>query len=396
MIGTSRFQHGSLMRVKNKSTEDTWYLRFYEDVQGRRVYRKQKIGSVRQYPLRRDAEKAVLALRANINSEVRSPEAVGSLISHYLKHELPPERKAFSTVEVNSSYLKLYVAPTWGSIRLSDVRTVAVEKWLSNLELAPATRTKIKALFSALFSHAIRHEWIQHNPIQAVRSSAKRLREKDVLTPSEFAALVSRLDIREKAMVMLAGSTGLRRSEFIGLRWSDVDSSKLEIAVTKSCFRNRFGNTKTEASRKPVPLPPAVLDTLVAWQDVSLYRDETDFLFPSDRLRGVKPLSPDTLLKKVIRPALKEAGVIGKVIGWHSFRHSLATNLRSLGVDVKVAQELLRHANSRTTMDIYTHAVSAQKHEATGKVVDLLLPQAKRGAIPQHPLAPSEIQLATA
>ncbi len=47
-----------------------------------------------------------------------------------------------------------------------------------------------------------------------------------------------------------------------------------------------------------------------------------------------------------------------KIIDWHSFRHSLATNLRSMGVDVKVAQKLLRHANSRITKDFYTQAVS--------------------------------------
>jgi integrase len=237
---------------------------------------------------------------------------------------------------------------------------------------------------------------VQHNPIRAVRCSAKRLREKDVLTPAEFGALIAELEVREKAMVMLAGSTGLRRSEFIGLRWNDVDPEKREIAVTKSCVRNRFGETKTEASRKPVPLHPAVLECLVVWRSASRYRADTDFIFPSDRLKGEKPASPDTILKKVIRPTLTRAGVTGKVIGWHSFRHSLATNLRSLGVDVKVAQELLRHANSRATMDIYTHAVSAQKHEATGRIVDLLLAQSTEGAKAQHLSAPSESQLLAA
>ena len=57
----------------------------------------------------------------------------------------------------------------------------------------------------------------------------------------------------------------------------------------------------------------------------SPYPGEGDFLFACTRLKGKKPLSPDTLLKKIIRPALKRAGITGKVIGWHSFRHSLAT-----------------------------------------------------------------------
>ena len=51
--------------------------------------------------------------------------------------------------------------------------------------------------------------------------------------------------------------------------------------------------------------------------------------------------------------------------------------LQAMGVDVKVAQELLRHANSRTTLDIYTRAVSQQKRDASAKVVELLLPERK-------------------
>ena len=86
------------------------------------------------------------------------------------------------------------------------------------------------------------------------------------------------------------------------------------------------------------------------------------------------------VLRKIIRPALVRAGVENKVIGWHSFRHSLATNLRSLGVDVKVAQELLRHANSRITMDLYTQAVSADKRMASGRQAEMLMAGEKSGA----------------
>jgi integrase len=154
----------------------------------------------------------------------------------------------------------------------------------------------------------------------------------------------------------------------------------MEISVIRSCVRNHFGDVKTEASRKPVPIHPPVRDALVEWRRQTPYGADGDFLFPSIRLHGKQPLSPDTVLKKIIRPALKRAGVVGKVIGLHSFRHSLATSLRGLGVDIKPAQELLRHANSRITMDLYTQAVSSDKRLASGRMMDLLLP-AKNDAL---------------
>jgi hypothetical protein len=169
MIGSPRFQHGSLVRVKNKTTDDTWFLRFYEDVQGKRVYRKQKIGTVREYPRLRDAEKAVLALRAkiNVNSGFRSPETVRELLAHYTEHELAEEGgKRSSTREVYAGFLKVQIEPTWGSYRLDQIKTIEVERWLRSLPYAPATKSKIRNIMSAVFNHAKRHGMLSTNPIQ--------------------------------------------------------------------------------------------------------------------------------------------------------------------------------------------------------------------------------------
>jgi integrase len=190
-------------------------------------------------------------------------------------------------------------------------------------------------------------------------------------------------------MVLLIGSTGVRRSELMALVWIDINVETMEVSITKSCVRNRLGDTKTECSRRPVPLHPLVLESLLDWKRQSLYKNDGDFLFPSIRLNGTKPISPDSLLKKAIRPALIRARIEGKVIGWHNFRHTLGTLLRVLGTDIKVAQDLLRHANSRTTLDIYTHAVSQQKRDANTKVVELLLPGRVLKA--QHLSAPSPL-----
>ena len=386
----SRFQQGSLSKMRRKSSPDVWVFRWYENATGARTYKKRTIGSVVELPTRRDAEKAVASLRININAEVGTPQRVCDLITHYRRHELTPERKAFATIENHLVQCRLYIEPRWGQYRLDAVRTMQVEEWLHSLPLAPASKTKLKSAFSVLYSHAIRYEWLTFNPISKVRTSSKRLREKDVLSPVEFQALLEQLSIRDRAMVLLAGSTGLRRSEMIALTWTDVNTLTLEVNVLRSCVRNRFGDTKTECSRRPVPLHPLVLAALLEWKEQSLYTADADFLFPSIRLKGKKPLSPDSLLKRSIRPALKRAGIVDKQIGWHNFRHSLATNLRAMGVDVKVAQELLRHANSRTTLDIYTRAVSQQKRDANTKLVEMLLPTGMK--MLQHPSAPSQSQ----
>jgi site-specific recombinase XerD len=121
------------------------------------------------------------------------------------------------------------------------------------------------------------------------------------------------------------------------------------------------------------------------WREQSPYATDLDFLFPSVRLRGSRP--PDSILEKSIRPALARIGAVAKQIGWHSFRHSLATNLRSLGVDIKVAQESMRYSSCRTALGIYTRAVDQQKCEASLKLIELILPLDMEKF--RHPSAPS-------
>ena len=63
-----------------------------------------------------------------------------------------------------------------------------------------------------------------------------------------------------------------------------------------------------------------------------------------------------------------------KPIGWHTFRHSYSTFLRSVGAEFKVMQELMRHSTLRTTMDVYTQAVAPAKHAAQAAVLALFFP----------------------
>ena len=81
---------------------------------------------------------------------------------------------------------------------------------------------------------------------------------------------------------------------------------------------------------------------------------------------------PGRIQENWLVPAAEKVG-LGR-IGWHTFRHSHSSLLHALGVDLKVQQELLRHADIRTTMNIYTHAVPAALRKANSKVVRLVLP----------------------
>ena len=373
--------------MERKSRPDVWVFRWYDNTPGKRTYKKRIIGSVAQLRNRREAEKAVVRLRSSINVDAETPQNICDLAAHYRVHELTQEKKSFSTIDNHRHLFKRYIEPRWGHFQISAVRTMQVEEWLHSLPLAPASKAKLKCILSVLYNHAIRHEWLTFNPISRVRTSQKRLRDKDVLTPEEFQQLVQQLSVRDRAMVLLIGSTGLRRSEMIALTWSDLNIRAMEVNILRSCVRNRIGKTKTESSCRPVPLHPLVLNALLDWRAKSPYSTDLDFLFPSVRFKGSKPLSPDSILEKSIRPALARIGVLGRHIGWHSFRHSLATNLRSLGVDIKVAQELMRHSSCRTTLDIYTRAVDQQKREASLKVVELMLPLEVQKL--QHPSAPS-------
>jgi len=76
-------------------------------------------------------------------------------------------------------------------------------------------------------------------------------------------------------------------------------------------------------------------------------------------------------LQKRVRPAAQETGITVP-IGWHTFRRSFSSWLKTSGADMKVVQELMRHANLRTTMDLYTQAPMGAKREAQKKIAEQL------------------------
>ena len=380
------YQRGCLRYAKRKSVSDCWEFLWREtDATGKRVRRTAFIGTVDEYPTRELAQAAANGLRMRVNEgrnrELGRDILVEDLVDHYRHTELCDEADwhALATKIVYRAYLKRWICPYWGKTSIYAIRTIAIERWLRDLRrvddklLANSTKAKIRSLLSTLFNHAIRYEWLDQgrNPVTLVRQSAKRQRSPEFLETFEIQRLLQELSSCFRLMVILDVTTGLRRSELFALKWSDIDFSNLLLDVQRSIYLGKVGNCKTEASRKPVPLDERVAADIWLWKEASKYRQADDWIFASPHTDGRRPFWPDAVLRKVIRPAAQRAG-IRKVMGWHTFRHSYSTLLIANGENVKVVQELMRHANSRSTLEIYSQARIEHKRKAQRRLAEAI------------------------
>ena len=101
----------------------------------------------------------------------------------------------------------------------------------------------------------------------------------------------------------------------------------------------RWWACKTEASQKPVPIHPLVVEALVKWNRHQQYRKLGDWVFASSCRRGRKPYWGQAVLRKYIRPKAQELGIENN-FGWHKFRHTYSTLLRSFGTEFNVMQRV--------------------------------------------------------
>lgn len=391
------YQLGSLKRAKRKKGE-VWEFRWREVQIDGSIRRKNiVIGTLDDYPNESTAKAAVDALRLEINQQ--TPQqlirniTLETLANHYRQQELPDvfekkkpgpdwtaeDGKSYSTQSTYELYIKNWILPRWRTHRLTEIKAVDVEKWLKGLcfpqtviPLARGTKAKIRNILSALFSHAIRWEWADRNPIQSVRQSAKRQRIPDILSPEEIMAILEKLPEPLRTAMELDAFTGLRRGELIGLQWQDIDFDNLVIHVQRSVVQMVDGSTKTEASAKDVPLDGELAESLLRFRQSSPYNRDTDWVFASRRMKGEQPLWPDSLWHRHGKPAVKAAGVM-KRVSYHTFRHTFGTLLNANGENPKVVQELLRHATLKVTTDTYMQALSPEKREAQTKLVRMVL-----------------------
>lgn len=371
-------QNGSMIRVERRYGPDVWEFRWRETgPAGKRKHRRMVIGSINTLVDESAARQAIAALHLDINPRDARVSGgiitVSELVDHYRQRELKSDTiwKTYSTKVTYEGYLRKWILLRWGKYPLAGINAGEVELWLRSLPLARASCAKIRNIMSVIFNHGIRHGICDRNPIRLVRQSAKRKTFPIILEAGQVQKLLVALHVRERTLVLLAFGTGLRKSELFALKWDDINFHTHEIRVVRSIVFQVVGPCKTESSQKSIPLDPYLAEALQGWRQHTKFRSPDDWVFASPASSGRRPYWGEPIMERFIRPVASGVGITAR-IGWHTFRHTYSSLLRANRTDIKVTQELLRHASSRVTLDTYTQAVTLQKRKAQSKVLRLL------------------------
>jgi len=381
-VNRIRYQLGSLYLWKGVR-EEVWYFRYRDyDESGKRCQRNLKVGTLKQYPTETVALRAVDGIRLSVNSgkPQLKPVTLRIVVDRFEKEEMP---QRYSTRAAYSSLLRLWIKPKWGNVRLDWIEPLDVEHWLKSLELAPKTKANIRNLMHLLYECSRRWKLVEANPIELVRQSAKRLKTPRKLTVEEFQKLVEELKDPFRAMVILAGCLGLRVGEILGLQWQDADLLNGRLHIRRDVYQYVVDEVKTSTSEASLPLAPEVIDELSRWRSQASFTQPTDFMFASERStrkhpHAGGPRGDGAILQYHLKPAARRAG-IGE-IGWHTFRHTNASVMDQEGIRMKVAQELLRHADIQTTMNVYTGAMEKDKQDAAFRMARRMLQKKPQAA----------------
>jgi integrase len=174
-------------------------------------------------------------------------------------------------------------------------------------------------------------------------------------TVDEITAMLSVLGEPARTLVLTSALTGLRRGELQGLQWSDFTGT--ELRVERSVWNGVVGDTKNTAGKRAVPLLPVLAEALAQHK---ARNGSSEWCFHGET---GQPIRLENLAKRQIIPALKAAG-----LKWRALRRGLSTNLVELGVEPKIAQAILRHADVNTTLQFYIKARTEGTTEAMRKL----------------------------
>jgi len=361
-----RVQRHKTGSVRFDKRRGTWNYLWYDGP----TRRSKRIGTKQEFPTKAAAWKEVESLEILAKPpDGDKGDTVRSVVARYEAERMPSRQ---STVRVYRSFLNNHVLPKWADTRIQDVQPRPVELWLRELPLSPKSKTHVRSLMHGLVEFAM---WsgmldISRNPVSLVRNigATRKVRKARSLTAEQFHALLKELPEPFATMALLSVCLGLRFSEALALRWSDVDWLGSRLSIRRGIVNQIVGDVKTQGSAKTFNLAAELLERLKSWKQSSQFSGAEDWIFASPFKLGRLPYSY-TGTRQELERASKAAG-IGHISS-HAFRHTYRSWLDAVKTPIAVQQKMMRHTDIRTTMNIYGDVVTDEMSTAGLRVAEL-------------------------
>ncbi|KAA8325397.1 site-specific tyrosine recombinase XerD [Leuconostoc carnosum] len=234
---------------------------------------------------------------------------------------------------------------------LNDIDHFLILAWLNQLQILGKSNNSVIRMVTALrkfFGYLSQEQLILHNPMIDVKPPKKSSHLPAVLTVAEIDALLqvsieqTALGIRNRTLLEVMYATGLRVSELVNLKMSDLH---LQLGLIQT-----IGKGDKERIIPIGDVASEWLEKYFSGSRLALLKErESDFVFLNDRGNQLTRQGVWKIIKKLVL----EAGIT-KNVSPHTLRHSFATHILENGADLRIVQELLGHADISTTQ-IYTH-----------------------------------------
>jgi len=294
-----------------------------------------------------------------------------------------------ATVERYEALLRDDILPVVGHLELRTIKPAhvrAVMDGMTKRGLSPQTLVHGRAVFGGVMKQAMRDSLVETNPVAAIKRPKTQRTNKAIPTPAQVRAVLEESRGTEMEIpILLAATTGMRRSEVLGLQWADLDLKTHRVRVTRGLQRLPgengrelgFTGLKTERARRTVQLLPRVAERLRRHRAEQLERrlmlgeGWQDFDLICENGTGA-PVDPDTFSKTFKR--LAQAADLDPRTRLHDLRHAVATQLARKGVHPHTVSAILGHSSVAFTLDVYTGDWGegvAQAATALGEALDL-------------------------
>ena len=368
-MARQRYQQGTLY-----PRGGVWYLRYYEsfllpDESEYRIRRNQPLGRFATEKLARRAAEPILA---KINSHSYRPVKQSTWEDFSAQWQTTMLESYKPSVQP-SIRCHLRVLGFFDRCQLSDINTFGIQQFVAQRKRSPKTVKNEVGQMRSMWKQARAWGYVQHDPFAGVilPDSDKDKPEEPCYTAEQTRQIVLRARPPYDLVFWTFGESGIRLGELCGLNcgdlqtftMADVDGHQVPVNFIE-VRRSRYGKYLTRPKNgkvRPFPVSHTLAEALRGY--IAAREKDSPLFLSTEGCR----LHPENLVKRVLKPILKELGIRGAS---HAFRHGNITEMDRLGTPMAVRKSRVGHADDATTMR-YTHLISSDARitaEALGKL----------------------------